>query len=110
MKNSSNIKTTKTNVHSNRFQVGRVLQVIVALVFLIFLGRTLYISISKTVAGENLSTRTAALYKRNQVLKATRGTIYYYGFTIAEDSHVYTVYAILDHSSINYKNKPEYVC
>ncbi|MDK7161106.1 penicillin-binding transpeptidase domain-containing protein [Lactobacillus jensenii] len=110
MKNSSNIKTTKTNVHSNRFQVGRVLQVIVALVFLIFLGRTLYISISKTVAGENLSTRTAALYKRNQVLKATRGTIYdRNGFTIAEDSHVYTVYAILDHSSINYKNKPEYV-
>ncbi|MEB3364406.1 hypothetical protein SDC49_14455 [Lactobacillus sp. R2/2] len=28
---------------------------------------------------------------------------------MAQDSHLYTIYAILDKSSINYKNKPEYV-
>lgn len=82
----------------------------VALVFLVFTARFLYIGISKTVNGQNLSQRTKQLYKRNQVIKATRGTIYdRNGLTIAEDSHLYTVYAILDKTSINYKNKPEYV-
>lgn len=82
----------------------------VALVFLVFTARFLYIGISKTVNGQNLSQRTKQLYKRNQVIKATRGTIYdRNGLTIAEDSHLYTIYAILDKSSINYKNKPEYV-
>ncbi|BDR60395.1 penicillin-binding protein [Lactobacillus xylocopicola] len=47
---------------------------------------------------------------RNQVLKATRGNIYdRNGLAVAQDTHQYTVYAILDKSSINYKNKPEHV-
>ncbi|KRL63468.1 penicillin-binding protein [Lactobacillus psittaci] len=105
-----NLRQMKSKAHGYRFTVGRILQLVVALVFLVFLGRFLYISISKQVAGENLSQRTKALYQRNEVLKATRGTIFdRNGFTLAEDSHVYTVYAILDKSSINYKNKPEYV-
>ena len=80
------------------------------MVFLVFTARFLYIGISKTVNGQNLSARTKQLYKRNQVIKATRGTIYdRNGLAIAEDSHLYTIYAILDKSSINYKNKPEYV-
>ena len=110
MKKNSNLKLQKSKAHSYRFTVGRFLQVAVALVFLVFTARFLYIGISKTVNGQNLSQRTKQLYKRNQVIKATRGTIYdRNGLTIAEDSHLYTVYAILDKTSINYKNKPEYV-
>ena len=110
MKKNSNLKSQKSKAHSYRFTVGRVLQVAVALVFLVFTARFLYIGISKTVNGQNLSARTKQLYKRNQVIKATRGTIYdRNGLAIAEDSHLYTIYAILDKSSINYKNKPEYV-
>ena len=110
MKKNSNLKLQKSKAHSYRFTVGRFLQVAVALVFLVFTARFLYIGISKTVNGQNLSVRTKQLYKRNQVIKATRGTIYdRNGLAIAEDSHLYTIYAILDKSSINYKNKPEYV-
>lgn len=109
-KKNNSLKLQKSKAHGYRFTVGRILQLAVALVFLVFVGRFLYIGISKTVQGQNLSTRTKQLYMRNQVLKANRGTIYdRNGLVIAEDSHLYTIYAILDKSSINYKNKPEYV-
>lgn len=110
MKQLNNLKKNKSKAHGYRFTVGRILQIVLALVFLVFAGRFLYISISKTVAGENLTERTNQLYRKNQVLKATRGSIYdRNGITIAEDSHVYTVYAVLDHSAIDYHNKPQYV-
>ncbi|WP_281196289.1 penicillin-binding protein [Lactobacillus acetotolerans] len=109
-KNISNLKLKRSKAHGYRFTVGRFLQLAVALVFLVFAARFLYIGISKTVNGQDLSKRTEQLYKRNQILKATRGTIYdRNGLAVAEDSHLYTVYAILDKSSINYKDKPEYV-
>lgn len=109
-KKNNSLKLQKSKAHGYRFTMGRILQLAVALVFLVFVGRFLYIGISKTVQGQNLSTRTKQLYMRNQVLKANRGTIYdRNGLVIAEDSHLYTIYAILDKSSINYKNKPEYV-
>lgn len=110
MKNKSNLKLQKSKAHGYRFTVGRCIQLAVALVFLVFIGRFLYIGISKTVSGQNLSARVKQLYHRNEVIKANRGTIYdRNGLVIAEDSHLYTIYAILDKSSINYKNKPEYV-
>lgn len=110
MKKYRNLKSRKSKAHSYRFTVGRVLQVVVAFVFLVFTARFLYIGISKTINGQNLSERTKQLYKRNQVIKAVRGTIYdRNGLAIAEGSRLYTIYAILDKSSINYKNKPEYV-
>ncbi|RVU73876.1 penicillin-binding protein [Lactobacillus xujianguonis] len=109
-KKNNKLNLQKTKAHGYRFTVGRILQVAVALVFLVFIGRFLYIGISKTVEGQNLSERTEQLYHRNQVLKANRGSIFdRNGLAIAEDSHLYTIYAILDKSSINYKNKPEYV-
>lgn len=109
-KKKSNLKLQKSKAHGYRFTVGRILQLAVALVFLIFVGRFLYLGISKTVQGQNLSARVKQLYHRNEVIKASRGTIYdRNGLVIAEDSHLYTIYAILDKSSINYKNKPEYV-
>lgn len=110
MKKKNNLNMQKSKAHGYRFTVGRILQLAVALVFLVFVGRFLYISISQTIQGQNISARTKQLYRRNQVIKANRGTIYdRSGLVIAEDTHLYTVYAILDKSSINYKNKPEYV-
>ncbi|MBD5432604.1 MAG: penicillin-binding protein [Lactobacillus sp.] len=110
MKNFNNLNKNRSKAHSYRFTVGRVLQIVLALVFLVFIGRFLYIGISKDVAGQNIGKRTNELYKRNEVLKATRGTIYdHNGSVIAEDSHTYTVYAILDKSSVDYKNRPMYV-
>ncbi|RMC48692.1 penicillin-binding transpeptidase domain-containing protein [Lactobacillus sp. ESL0228] len=105
-----NLESQKSKAHRYRFTVGRYFQVTVALVFLVFMGRFLYVGISKTVNGQNLNQKTEQLYMRNQVLKANRGTIYdRNGLAVAQDSQLYTVYAILDKSSINYKNKPEYV-
>ena len=54
MKKNSNLKLQKSKAHSYRFTAGRFLQVAVALVFLVFTARFLYIGISKTVNGENL--------------------------------------------------------
>ena len=68
MKKNSNLKLQKSKAHSYRFTVGRFLQVAVALVFLVFTARFLYIGISKTVNGQNLSARTQQLYRRNQVI------------------------------------------
>jgi penicillin-binding protein 2B len=110
MKNINNLKQLKSKAHGYRFTVGRILQLAVALVFLIFIGRFLYIGISKSVSGQDLSQRTQQLYRRNQLLKAVRGTIYdKNGLAIAEDSHLYTLYAILDKSSVDDKNRPQYV-
>ena len=110
MKKFNNLNKNRSKAHGYRFTVGRILQVALALVFLVFIGRFLYLGISKDVAGQDINKRTNDLYKRNEVLKATRGTIYdSNGLTIAEDSHAYTVYAILDKSSVDYKNRPMYV-
>lgn len=101
-------KVSKSNV--NRNVVGRLLQISMAFVFLLFVGRFLYLSISKTIAGENISERVSNLYKRDEILKSVRGAIYdNSGNVIAEDSHSFTLYAILDKSSLDYKGKPMYV-
>ena len=110
MKKFNNLNRNRSKAHGYRFTVGRILQLVLALVFLVFIGRFLYIGISNQVAGENLNKRVNQIYRRNEVLKATRGTIYdKNGLTLAEDAHVFTVYAILDKSSIDYHNKPMYV-
>ncbi|MFC2694887.1 MAG: penicillin-binding transpeptidase domain-containing protein [Lactobacillus sp.] len=110
MKQLNKLMKNKSKAHGYRFTVGRVLQIVLALVFLVFTGRFLYLSISRTVDGQDLAERTNQLYRKKQVLKATRGTIYdRNGITLAEDSHAFTVYAILDHSAIDYHNKPMYV-
>lgn len=101
-------KVSKSHVHRN--VVGRLLQISMAFVFLLFVGRFLYLSISKTIAGQNISERVGNLYKRDEILKSVRGAIYdNSGNVIAEDSHSFTLYAILDKSSLDYKGKPMYV-
>lgn len=110
MMNNKKIVRKVSKSHVNRNVVGRLLQISMAFVFLLFVGRFLYLSISKTIAGENISERVSNLYKRDEILKSVRGAIYdNSGNVIAEDSHSFTLYAILDKSSLNYKGKPMYV-
>ncbi len=110
MKKTNNLKKIKSRAHGYRFTVGRTLELAVALVFLLFAGRMLYLSISKTIDGQDISKRTAAIYRRNTVLTANRGTIYdKNGLVIAQDSHTYTVYAILDKTYVDSNKKPLYV-
>lgn len=110
MMNNKKIVRKVSKSHVNRNVVGRLLQISMAFVFLLFVGRFLYLSISKTLAGENISERVSNLYKRDEILKSVRGAIYdNSGNVIAEDSHSFTLYAILDKSSLDYKGKPMYV-
>lgn len=110
MMNNKKIVRKVSKSHFNRNVVGRLLQISMAFVFLLFVGRFLYLSISKTIAGENISERVSNLYKRDEILKSVRGAIYdNSGNVIAEDSHSFTLYAILDKSSLDYKGKPMYV-
>lgn len=110
MMNNKKIVRKVSRSHFNRNVVGRLLQISIAFVFLLFVGRFLYLSISKTIAGENISERVSHLYKRDEILKSVRGAIYdNSGNVIAEDSHSFTLYAILDKSSLDYKGKPMYV-
>lgn len=110
MMNNKKIVRKVSKSHVNRNVVGRLLQISMAFVFLLFVGRFLYLSISKTIAGENISERVSNLYKRDEILKSVRGAIYdNSGSVIAEDSHSFTLYAILDKSSLDYKGKPMYV-
>lgn len=110
MMNNKKIVRKVSKSHVNRNAVGRLLQISMAFVFLLFVGRFLYLSISKTIAGENISERVSNLYKRDEILKSVRGAIYdNSGNVIAEDSHSFTLYAILDKSSLDYKGKPMYV-
>lgn len=110
MMNNKKIVRKVSKSHVNRNVVGRLLQISMAFVFLLFVGRFLYLSIFKTIAGENISERVSNLYKRDEILKSVRGAIYdNSGNVIAEDSHSFTLYAILDKSSLDYKGKPMYV-
>lgn len=110
MMNNKKIVRKVSKSHVNRNVVGRLLQISMAFVFLLFVGRFLYLSISKTIAGENISERVSNLYKRDEILKSVRGAIYdNSGNVIAEDSHSFTLYAILEKSSLDYKGKPMYV-
>lgn len=110
MMNNKKMVRKVSKSHVNRNVVGRLLQISMAFVFLLFVGRFLYLSISKTIAGENISERVSNLYKRDEILKSVRGAIYdNSGNVIAEDSHSFTLYAILDKSSLDYKGKPMYV-
>lgn len=110
MNSKDKLQKNKSKAHNYRFTVGRFIQVVVALVFLVFVGRLIFIGVSDYVSGENLAERTNQKYRQNIVLKAKRGTIYdRSGQAIAEDSHVYSLYAVLDKSYIDAKEKPLYV-
>lgn len=110
MNHKNNIQKNKSKAYNYRFTVGRFFQVVVALVFLLFVARFLYLALSGTVGGVDLAKRANQKYRQNVVLKASRGSIFdRNGQTIAEDSHVYSIYAVLDKSYIDSDENPMYV-
>ncbi|MDO4912141.1 MAG: penicillin-binding protein [Lactobacillus sp.] len=109
-RNKRNTNLLQTKAFKNRFTIGRVIQIVVALVFVIFVFRFLYLGVTQKIDGEDISERTKLLYATNRTISASRGTIYdRNGLVVAEDSHLYTVYAILDKSYIDYEGKAAYV-
>lgn len=94
----------------NRVIVGLILIVAMSAVLLLFISRFAYIATSGHVGSVDLTKKTEQKYSQNQVLLAKRGTIYdASGNIIAEDSNVYSVYAILDKKYNDTNGKPLHV-
>ncbi|WP_261805733.1 penicillin-binding protein [Lapidilactobacillus luobeiensis] len=102
----SNSRRTK----NNRVVIGLVLIALMTVVLLLFVIRFGYIAGSGHVGQVDLTQRTQKKYSQNQVIKARRGTIYdINGNVVAEDSNVYTIYAVLDQSQVTTAGRPLYV-
>lgn len=81
----------------NRKNFGIFIFLVVAVVFLIFSGRFIYIAVAGHVDSANLQKERTDQYQTDSVLRAKRGTIYdRNGNVVAESSNTYTIYAILD--------------
>ncbi|PWG00634.1 penicillin-binding transpeptidase domain-containing protein [Levilactobacillus bambusae] len=94
----------------NRKYFGQMLFFLFIGVFAIIICRFSYISIGKKVQNVNLSASAQKLYTDNTTLKAKRGTIYDdNGQAIAEDTSVYSLYAVLDTSQKSTNGKKLYV-
>ncbi|MCP0886500.1 penicillin-binding protein [Ligilactobacillus sp. WILCCON 0076] len=107
MKDKRFINTQK--IRNKRRNVGITIFFIVAIIFLIFIGRFFYIGMFHTVGGVNLEKKVAQLYANKTQIKAKRGTIYDKdGNTIAEDTTTYSVYIVLSKKAIYY-GKREYL-
>ncbi|HJE15075.1 MAG TPA: penicillin-binding protein, partial [Lapidilactobacillus dextrinicus] len=94
----------------NRVIVGLILIVAMSAVLLLFISRFAYIATSGHVGSVDLTKKTEQKYSQNKVLLGKRGTIYdVSGNIIAEDSNVYSVYAILDKKYNDTDGKPLHV-
>lgn len=110
MKQSPKRTVTSQQARRNRRVFGRVLFLIITLLFVLFIARFSYIAIGKNVENVNLSARAKKLYTDTQTVKAQRGTIYdASNQPIAEDTSTYSLYAVLDHSQRSTEGKPMYV-
>jgi penicillin-binding protein 2B len=95
---------------NNRSHYGQFLLLLCLGVFLCMGLRFSYVSIFKNVQGVNLSELSKSLYTKSNVIPAKRGTIYDAGGQpLAEDTNVYTMYAILNKKQIGMDNKPLYI-
>lgn len=95
--NGQETKRKSRRTRRNRVMVGLILIVAMSAVLLLFISRFVYIAASGHVGSVNLTKKTEQKYSQNQVIKAKRGTIYdVSGNVLAEDSSVYSIYAVLD--------------
>ncbi len=87
----------KIRPRHNRQVFGAFFLGIIAIVFLVFVCRFSYITISGHIKNVNLRATADDKYLQTNVIKAQRGNIYdAMGNVIAEDAHSYTVYAVLN--------------
>ncbi|GAA6113615.1 penicillin-binding transpeptidase domain-containing protein [Apilactobacillus apinorum] len=95
---------------NNRIHYGQFLLLLCLGVFLCMALRFTYVSVFKTVRGVNLTQMAQSLYTKSNVISAKRGTIYdANGQPLAEDTNVYTMYAILNKKQIGLNNEPLYI-
>lgn len=94
----------------NRAMIGLILIVLMSAVLLFFVGRFAYIAASGHAGQVDLTKKTQQQYRQQHTIKARRGTIYDSNDDVlAEDSNVYTLYAVLDKSHVDQHGKPLYV-
>ncbi len=84
------------------------LLLIVMTVFIILLGRIIYIQTAKEINGQDLQAMGEERWTRSQVLEGTRGTIYdRSGSALAQELNSYTAYAILNKEQSLHVKDPE---
>lgn len=83
------------------------LVIAVAIFFLVFTGRMVYIQVGKTVEGNDLASMADSRYTTTETVEAKRGTIYdKQGEPLAEQVPSYSVYAVLDESYDDHVKNP----
>lgn len=93
----------------NQRDFGKYFALIVMIVFTVFIGRFLYISVFKSVEGNNLPEIAGRMYRERSTLKASRGTIYdSFGQSVVEDTKRYSIYVVLSKTAVAY-GKPLYL-
>ena len=90
----------------NQRDFGKYFALIVVIVFTVFIGRFLYIAVTKKVSGNNLVEIANQTYHEKSTLKASRGTIYdASGQPIVEDTKRYSIYIVLSKTAVAYGQK-----
>ncbi len=99
------------NVQKKNRNIGAALLFFIfGLLFFVLAVRFIAIQYTGEVKGQALATKASQLYKRSDVLKAKRGTIYdREGEVIAEDSASYTLIAVLDKKVTLDPKRPRHV-
>ncbi|MDZ5781728.1 penicillin-binding protein [Marinococcus luteus] len=83
------------------------LVIAVAVFFLVFTGRMVYIQVGKSVEGNDLASMADSRYTSTETVEAKRGTIYdKQGEPLAEQVPSYSVYAVLDESYDDHVKNP----
>ncbi|MDX6152386.1 penicillin-binding protein [Marinococcus sp. PL1-022] len=86
------------------------LVIAVAVFFLVFTGRMVYIQVGKTVEGNDLASMADSRYTTTETVDAKRGTIFdKQGEPLAEQVPSYSVYAVLDESYDDHVKNPDRV-
>lgn len=105
-----NSKKNNSRAKSNRKVFAKMLTIIFALVFIAFIFDFARIVSTGEAKGENLTYRTKFKYSRKRAIVAKRGDIYDSdGEIIASDAGEFSIYAVIDKSSKDAKNQPNYV-
>lgn len=103
-------KRKSRRTRRNRVMVGLILIVAMSAVLLLFIFRFGSIVVNGHVGNVDLSKKTAQQYGQNKVIKGRRGSIFdVNGNVLAEDSSVYSIYAVLSKDYKNAAGKPLYV-
>jgi penicillin-binding protein 2B len=81
---------------------------IVIILFIILLGRIVYIQTTKEINGNNLKAMAKERWTHSQEIKSIRGTIYdRFGSELAQEITSYTVFAVLDKSQKSHVKDPK---